>query len=61
MKINLSNSIINISKHATVICNFDCKVIEINDNGYCYSIYPSTIDKMKQDFNDIKNKLKQKG
>ena len=58
MKINLSNSIINISKHATVICNFDCKVIEINDNGYCYSIYPSTIDKMKQDFVVIKNKLR---
>lgn len=60
MKINLSNSIINISKHAIVICNFDCKIIEINDNGYgySYSIYPSTIEKLKQDFNEIKTKLK---
>lgn len=58
MKIQLSNSIINISKHATVICNYDCKVIEITDNENSFSIYPTTVEKLKQDFNDIKNKLK---
>jgi len=58
MKINLSNSIINISKDAIVICNFDCKIIEINDNGNSYTIYPYGIEKLKQDFNEIKTKLK---
>lgn len=58
MKINLSNSIVNISKDATVICNYENKSIEINDNGYCITIYPSTIEKVKQDFNEIKSKLK---
>lgn len=57
MRITLSNSIINISKNATIICNFDCKVIEITDYGISYSIYPASIEKMKQDFSKIKNKL----
>lgn len=58
MKINLSNSIINLSKDAIVICNHNCKVIEIMDNGCSYTIYPTTIEKMKQDFNKIETKLK---
>lgn len=57
MKINLSNSIINISKHAIVICNFDCKIIEINDNGNSYTIYPYGIEKLKN-WNKILTKLK---
>lgn len=58
MKINLSNSIINISKNAMAICNFEYKTIEINDNDNCFVIYPATIKKLKNDFVKIQTKLK---
>jgi hypothetical protein len=58
MKINLSNSIINISKDATIICNAQCTCIEITDIYNSYTIYPSSVENMKLDFDKIKNKLK---
>ena len=58
MKINLSNSIINISKQAMVICNVEGKMIEIKDNDNFWAIYPATNKNMKKDFDKIKSKLK---
>ena len=58
MKIELSNSIVNISKDATIVCNFDNKFIEIMDTTRAFTIYPASIEKMKQDFAEIKTKLK---
>lgn len=58
MKINLSNSIINISKHATIICNAQCVCIEITDTYNSYTIYPTSVENMELDFDKIKDKLK---
>lgn len=54
MRVVLSNSIIGISRgYTTVICNAECKCIEITSNNESFTIYPETKRDLKNDYKKL--------